>query len=80
MSKYRFEMYERGKVIFDSGDMDLAEAKKFFMANYNSSSALRLFVDGEKIPYGQTHKFLKLSASQRFQVLDAPLIPHTVRG
>ena len=69
-NRYVFRMYERGEVILETEEMDLESAKRFFMANYNTGSALRLFVNDEKIPYSMTHKALKLSAAQRFAILN----------
>ncbi len=64
MSTYRFEMYNQGKCILKTDDMSFEKAQKFFIANYTTNYALRLFVNNERIPYLETARTLHLTKSQ----------------
>ena len=80
MTEYSFKMYLNGKVILETDPMTLEQARKYYKANYSTNNALRLFVNGEKIPYAQIPKVLRLSKLECFNTYDVSLVPRTVRG
>jgi len=80
MSKYRFEMYERGEVAFVSEVFTEEQAREFYMANYNSSSAIRLFINDEKMSYLDIPKLLDIPKNKCIDLFGSVILPHAVRG
>lgn len=58
---YKIVTYIMGHIWEEKDNMILSEARRYYKNNYSSNCALRLYVNGEPVPYIDANRVLKIT-------------------
>lgn len=68
---YKFKIFENGNVTFESNEMTKKQAHDFYVITEHTGHALRLFKNGESIPYAKTQKELNVTKAESLKLAES---------